>query len=143
MLPKHPPPNSFPSLMRQLAAIMYDMIALVGIWFFAALVIVISRKGEAIGPGSMLFTAYLVATAYAYFGFCWTRTGQTLGMKSWRIMLVGDSSASRISWRQSALRFCGALASWSVFGLGFFWVLVDRDHRSWHDRLSSTKLKNV
>ncbi|MDA0820935.1 MAG: RDD family protein [Proteobacteria bacterium] len=143
MLPKHPPSNSFPSLARQFAAILYDLIALAGIWFFAALVVVISRKGAAIEPGNILFTAYLLATAYAYFGFCWTRTGQTLGMKSWKIRVVGSNCASRISWRQSALRFCGALVSWSVFGLGFFWVLIDRNRRSWHDRLSTTRLTNV
>ncbi|MFT4580766.1 MAG: putative RDD family membrane protein YckC [Gammaproteobacteria bacterium] len=143
MLAQHPPSNSFPSLVRQLAAIMYDLIALAGIWFFAILVVLIARKGEAIEAGNMLFRGYLLITAYAYFGFCWTRTGQTLGMKSWKIMLVGCNSANRISWRQCALRFCGALVSWGVFGLGFFWILVDRDHRSWHDRLSTTRLANV
>jgi uncharacterized RDD family membrane protein YckC len=30
--------------------------------------------------------------------------------------------------------------SWLPLGLGFFWVLFDRDRRAWHDRLSGTRL---
>ena len=77
-----------PSIFRRLAAVLYDVIALAAIWFFATLIVVIVRKGAAVDPGNPFFMLYLLVFAYAYFGFCWTRSGQTLGMKSWKITLV-------------------------------------------------------
>ncbi|MEJ1377571.1 MAG: RDD family protein, partial [Candidatus Sedimenticola sp. (ex Thyasira tokunagai)] len=34
----------------------------------------------------------------------------------------------------------GAIISWLALGLGFLWLLVDRKNRTWHDRLSGTRL---
>jgi uncharacterized RDD family membrane protein YckC len=38
------------------------------------------------------------------------------------------------------LRFFAAILSWSAGGLGFLWILVDRDRMAWHDRLSKTEV---
>lgn len=121
----------------------YDGLALLAIWFFATLAIVIVRRGTAIDAGNPFFTLYLALTAYAYFGYCWGRTGQTLGMKSWRFRLVPAAGAAPITWRQTALRFVGAGASLAACGLGYVWALFDREGRSWHDRLSRTRLQNA
>ena len=133
--------NCSPSLARRFAAIFYDAIALLAVWFFAALVIVLIRRGEAVKPGEILFSAYLLLTAFAYFGFCWTRSGQTLGMKSWKIVVVDADSGKTISWRNAAIRFAVSLASWAACGLGFWWALFDRSGRTWHDRLSRSSLR--
>jgi uncharacterized RDD family membrane protein YckC len=37
-------------------------------------------------------------------------------------------------------RLASALLSLLPLGLGFFWILVDRDRRAWHDRLSRTRI---
>jgi len=132
-----------PSWFRRLAAISYDAIALLAIWFFATLIVVIVRKGVAVAPGNPYFTAYLLFCAYAYYAYCWTHTGQTLGMKAWKIALVRRDGEPAVDWRHAALRFAAALLSLAALGLGFVWALFDRDHLTWHDHLSNTCVTDV
>jgi uncharacterized RDD family membrane protein YckC len=37
-------------------------------------------------------------------------------------------------------RFAAAGVSLAALGMGFLWVLVDRDRLAWHDRWSGTRL---
>jgi uncharacterized RDD family membrane protein YckC len=37
------------------------------------------------------------------------------------------------------LRFVVAMASWLLLGLGFLWVLWDKESRSWHDIYSDSR----
>lgn len=129
--------------MRVLASIVYDSMALGAIWFFATLAVVIARKGEAVAPGHPVFMLYLLFAAYAYFAWCWTRSGQTLGMKSWKIALVATDTGQTVGWTLATLRFLCAILSWGAFGLGFVWVLLDPQRRSWHDRISRSHLQSV
>jgi uncharacterized RDD family membrane protein YckC len=82
---------------------------------------------------------YLLLIAFAFFGWFWVHGGQTLGMRAWRLRLV-SADGGPVSWKQAAIRFAAALLSWSCLGLGFFWALIDREKRAWHDRLSGTRL---
>ncbi len=74
-----------------------------------------------------------------FFAGFWTHGGQTLGMRAWRIRLVGRGGG-RVSWGQATLRFFAAIVSWLALGLGFLWALVDRERHAWHDRCSGTRL---
>ncbi|MDH3589066.1 MAG: RDD family protein, partial [Gammaproteobacteria bacterium] len=69
----------------------------------------------------------------------WWRAGQTIGMVAWRLRVV-DMQGGRISFLQGLLRTLIAIVSWLPAGLGFLWVLVDRDNRAWHDAVSRTQL---
>jgi uncharacterized RDD family membrane protein YckC len=124
-----------PSWFRRIAALSYDAIAVLAVWFFATLIVVIARKGAALDPGNPLYMAYLLACAFAYCGYCWTHGGQTLGMKAWKIALASDDGERPVGWRRAAVRFGSALAT---LGLGYVWAAIDRDRRTWHDRLSKT-----
>ena len=135
--------SASPSIFRLLGSILYDFIALAAIWFFAGLIVVISMKGEAVDSGNLPFLIYLIAVAYVYFGWCWTRSGQTLGMKSWKIMLVAAEAGETIGWKCAAIRFAAALLSLGELGLGFFWSILDPDSRTWHDRISRSHLQKV
>jgi uncharacterized RDD family membrane protein YckC len=130
------------ALWLRLAAIFYDAIALGAVLFFAA-GIVVAIAGEAVTPRNTPFNFYLVAVSYVYFAFCWVRGGQTLGMRTWKILLLSDDDDGYITWRQSIVRFCGAIVSWLVCGLGFLAALVDAEGRTWHDRWSRSRLVSV
>ena len=135
--------SSSPSIFRLLSSILYDSIALAAIWFFAGLIVVIALQGKAVNPGNLLFLLYLIAVAYAYFGWCWTRGGQTLGMKAWKIRLATTESDQTIGWKCAAIRFAAAILSFSALGLGYFWSVIDRDSRTWHDRISRSHILNI
>ena len=45
--------------------------------------------------------------------------------------------------RQSLIRCAGAMLSMLALGLGYLWILFDRDGLAWHDRISNTRLVMV
>jgi uncharacterized RDD family membrane protein YckC len=131
--------NNAPSLFRILAAIFYDTLLLIAILFVATAIVLILNGGKQISQDNYLYTAFLFSLCFIFYYWFWMHGGQTLGMRSWRIRLTQEDS-SPITRKQAAIRFFSALLSWSAAGLGFFWILIDEKKRSWHDRLSGTKL---
>ena len=131
-----------PGLGRRFAAIAYDSLLLAAVLFVATAALMPFSGGEAIRPGDVWYTAYLVVLSFGYFGWFWTHGGQTLGMRSWRLRLVG-AGENGVSWRQALVRFVGACFSWLAFGAGFVWLLVDTDRLTWHDRVSGTRIADV
>jgi uncharacterized RDD family membrane protein YckC len=126
-----------PGLARRLAACLYDGLVLMAVEMLAgAAWIALSRA--AVEPGDWRFRTYLLAVAALFFAGFWTR-GETLGMRAWRLRILGPAGGPPGPGR-ALLRFFAALLSWSALGLGFLWVLVDRDRLAWHDRLSGTRL---
>ena len=126
-------------LARRLAALLYDALLLLGLIFVFTLLLIFARGGRAIEAGTFWYDASLVAVAFAFCGLSWTRGGQTVGMKAWRIRVVA-LDASSLDWRRTALRFFASWLSLLPLGLGYWWALVDRERCSWHDRLSGTRV---
>jgi uncharacterized RDD family membrane protein YckC len=58
-------------------------------------------------------------------------------MQVWRIR-VQNKDGSAISLWQALLRFLTAIASWIFGGLGFWWMLWDKQNMSWHDHYSES-----
>ena len=131
-----------PGLPRRLAALIYDSLALFSLLFAATAPVLLLTGGEAVGPNQPAFTAYLLAVGYVYFGWCWTRGGQTLGMRAWK-MRVRTRDGGPLGWRSSLARFAAALVSIGAAGAGLLWAAFDRDGMSLHDRLSGTVLEMV
>jgi uncharacterized RDD family membrane protein YckC len=86
-----------------------------------------------------LLQIFLIAVTGTYFVFCWTHSGQTLPMETWRIRLV-PNSGGKISLRIAIHRYLLALITLGLCGFGFIWALFDRDHQFLHDRLAGTKI---
>lgn len=126
-------------LARRLLSLVYETLlvaalALVGVLPLAILI-------DSLDPAvkRLLYQAYLVLLAGAYFVWQWTRGGQTLAMKTWRLKLVTGDGAP-LSFRHSLRRFLYALAGLALCGGGFAWALLDRDRQFLHDRLAGTKI---
>jgi uncharacterized RDD family membrane protein YckC len=60
-------------------------------------------------------------------------------MRVWRLRVV-RRDGQPLKLKDALLRYVAALLSWGVCGLGFIWILIDREHLAWHDRISKTKL---
>ena len=130
-------PAARPGLARRLAAFVYDALLLFAVLFAATVPVLLLTGGRAVGPNDPAFTAYLLGVSYAWFGWCWTRSGQTLGMRAWG-MRVCTREGARLGWRRSLVRFTAALVSIGAAGAGLLWTAFDRDRMSLHDRLSGT-----
>jgi len=126
-------------LARRLAALLYDALLLLGLLFVFTLLLIFARGGRSIAAGTIWYEASLVLVAFVFCGVSWTRGGQTVGMKAWRIRVVA-LDASSLGWPRAALRFFASWMSLLPAGLGYWWALVDRQRCCWHDRLSGTRV---
>ncbi len=132
---------AIPGLARRLAAIFYDSWLIVALWLLGATAdyAVQAATGAADDPWRLPLQLYLLACPFVFFGWFWTHGGQTLGMRAWRLKLLTEQGEPP-GWRQSSIRVAAAFVSALALGLGYLWMLFDRDGRTWHDRLSSTRL---
>jgi uncharacterized RDD family membrane protein YckC len=127
------------ALLRRLAAGVYDLLLVMALLMMVTALALIARAGRPPDPHSISFRTLLLVSWWAYFAWSWTHGGQTVGMRAWRLELK-TPAGSPASLRQATLRFAAAWLSALALGLGFIWCLVDRDGRTWHDRLSGTDI---
>lgn len=136
-MPSDLPP---PDLLRRLGAMFYDSLLLLALLMMLSYPYVWLTGGDK--PDLIvrtLYQLYLFAICFLYFGGFWVRGGQTLGLRTWRMKLVSNDGGP-ITWAMALKRFVYALLSLICLGLGFLWVIHDRDKLAWHDRWSGTKL---
>ena len=130
-----------PSLWRRLAAMFYDAWLIAALWLLGATGDVLARQAMGLTTdGSHLpLQIYLAACPFVFYGWFWTHGGQTLGMRAWRLRLFSDEGEP-VDWRRSVIRVAAAHLSLLALGLGYIWVLIDREKLAWHDRISRTRL---
>ncbi len=132
---------------RRFAALIYDalLLAALVLIFTTALVMLLARAPivpETAGFWAYVYRGALLAIIVAYYVMNWTRSGQTLGMRAWRLRAV-DAQGKRMTLRTALLRYlCGVLA-WPPAALGVLWLYVDNEHLAIHDRLSHTRVVHL
>jgi len=137
--------DTTPNLLRRFAAIVYDTLLVAALLVVASGVITIpvgiglGEEAAAALSTNPLFRLWLALVPFGFFCWFWSKGGQTLGMRTWRIKVVRrDGTALDV--RHALLRAICAMISWLPLGLGFLWSLVDPERLTWHDRLSDTQL---
>ena len=127
-------------LWRRLVSALYDGLLLLAIWMVIGLfAVVISTYLVGVPPKPATVQALAIISAWIFCVRSWTKEGQTLGMRAWRIQ-VRSSDGTGISLTQASIRFVFAWFSWLLFGLGILWCLIDRQKRSWHDIAAGTEV---
>lgn len=125
---------------RRLAAVIYDSLLVIALWFLAGFAALPFTGGQAVSQGHPVFMLLLYGILAAFFIWFWTRGGQTLGMRAWRLQIRRADTGQGISLTQAGLRLLLAVPSWGFFGLGVLAMLVDPQRRTLHDRLSGTEI---
>ncbi len=130
-----PPQQSVPSgSLRQIGAAIYDGLLILAV-FMVVTFIPVALTGHDLSAaqiGSALHLLHqltLLSALGLYYGYAWTRRGQTLGMKAWKIRIT-DKNHGSLNWRQALLRLAIAGLFWIVAIIG----VLDYMHR--HDRQS-------
>ncbi|QBJ62127.1 RDD family protein [Pseudoalteromonas sp. DL-6] len=139
---------------RRFASLVYDTLAIIAfamltvvLYLFAiqgliSLDVIALNGAEDVSAriqGSLLLSgirsSLLVLVGLVFFGYFWTKSGQTIGMRAWRLK-VQTSQGSLISWPQAIIRSISAL-----LGLGNLVVLVDfKNKKALQDYLSKTEV---
>ena len=128
------------SLLRRLGAMLYDGLLLIALIMIAgAPPVLIAGGADSAFIRSPAYSLYLYGMIFLFFGWFWTHGGQTLGMRSWKLQLVSDDNRP-LDWQQALFRYLLATVSLCLFGLGFLWILLDKQQLAWHDILSKTRI---
>lgn len=154
----------------RLYGIVYDGLLLVALWMItSALLVPLATPDTAaqqqqltVTPETfrqfVLFPALVVVT-WLFYGYFWTRAGQTLGMQTWRLKVV-RADGSLLRWSDAIARCASACLLPVVSGLigqlaygspkavllsltlgflgNYVWMLWNGRHLAWHDQMSRT-----
>lgn len=134
-----------PTLGKLAGALIYDGMVLIGLLTgilvlatILATVLDLPDKTLPVWFGRLLWTI-LIVSGLGYFLYSWSRGGQTLGLRAWQLRLV-TAQGHPVPPKQGAIRGLVALLSIAAAGLGFVWILVDSQRRTWHDLAAGTRL---
>ena len=155
------PVGDFPKagFWKRMAAIFYDFMLCISLVMVVTLIyqqgilrlIYGSQALQEMSESQMLdidpvLSTLLFFSIFAFFAKFWTHGGQTLGMQVWGLR-VQNSDGSAIDIWQALLRFLIAIFAWLPAGLGFIWMLFDKQKRTWSDMYSGSEVvqlpKNV
>ena len=130
---------------RRILALVYDSLVIAGILLSFTLLLVILNGGYAV-PGSFVSIVQLIVCVcvgplfYSYFWL--VNNGQTIGMQAWKIRLVSLNS-SKLNAKQTYLRCLVSTLSFVCFGIGYFWILFNKNNLSWSDFATNTRIVKV
>lgn len=128
-----------PGLLRRLASGLYDWLIVVALMLVLSIPVVVVL-GEPVTPGQSGYQIMLLVISLGYFSGFWSWSGQTPGMRAWRLRVteLGDAAPGI---GRAAARFAVAVLSLAACGAGYLWSLADPDGCTWHDRWTGTRLR--
>lgn len=87
------------------------------------------------------FPAGWVLTLVMFYCWFWRRSGQTLGMRTWRIQVVAPANSDQSPrWSQCFQRAFWGFLALLLGGAGYWYRFFDKDGDCLHDRLSRTRV---
>lgn len=119
------------------SAFLYDLILLCAVWFVSAIPIVVWQGGTLNNTTvTLFFQLYLLAITYAYLTFFWTQSGQTPGLKTWKLRLVREDDYL-LTRANANSRFLLAI----LLGIiGWVFLFISPKHQTLQDLLAKTKI---
>ena len=128
---------------RRIFSLVYDSLAIVGIIFTFTLLLVLINGG-APENGSLVDLLQLFITIFSgplFYTYFWIKNdGQTLGMQSWKIKLISEE---KLTVRICLLRCAFSTFSFLFFGIGYAYILFNRDNRSLADMATRTRIARL
>ncbi len=162
------------SLLRRVGAMVSDLLVVVGLMLLGTLMFVpvLNHLGaKAMTPSeagwfwSVIYWSWLLCIWMLFFVFFWSRSGQTVGMRAWRLRVEGESGRL-LTWPQAVTRLWAGTIPWlpgllamgiaeqlgsgmlkyvgqGLFLLGvsgFMSMCLDPLRRTWHDRITHSRV---
>jgi len=125
-------------MLRRLLAMLYDAFLIVAIWMTSTTLVValLTDGAELTGLCFKLFLYLQLAAFYIYF---WKANGQTLGMQVWKIRVL-THEGELLGYRACTVRFLVATLSVLFAGIGFLWMIFNKERLTLHDIASGSQV---
>jgi uncharacterized RDD family membrane protein YckC len=152
---------AIPTVKRRLVSMVYESLLGFAVLFLPFLIFEIATRASHTPLVEHMRQALAFLVLGFYFIHQWSRDGQTLAMKTWRMKLVGGDGGV-VSPRTAALRYLLSwlwilpallvalaldLHQWQALGAVFAGILIwsltaflDKDRQFLHDKLAGTRL---
>lgn len=121
----------------RLLALLYDALPVIALLMVVSAVFLWLNGGQTVEQDPALALLQFVCAWLligAYFVLSWRRGGQTVGMRPWRLKVVG-ADGRPASWGRLCVRYVVACIT-PVVGLA--WTLFEPRHRALHDIAAQT-----
>ncbi|MBB1268937.1 RDD family protein [Shewanella sp. SR44-3] len=141
------------SFMRRLGAAVYDLLLAVAVYMCAGalgfgLFLLLTTSGMISMAGHEhisdllnatpiyhgLYQLWLVLCVGGFYAIFWSRGGQTLGMRAWRLK-VQHPNGQNLSFITACARVV-----WSLLGIGNLWILINPDKLALQDSLTRSEV---
>ena len=131
--------HTTPSLTRRLASMLYESLVVFAVLLIGFLLPQIVLNAFGLVMPARLLWLHVLVLLLLYFVWFWLHGGQTLPMKTWKLILVSNDGRP-LRPLQAVLRYLAAWPSILIGGLGIFWALFDKDKQFLHDRIAGTRI---
>jgi uncharacterized RDD family membrane protein YckC len=116
----------------------YELIIQISLWFIVTFFIIFLFNVETIIHLHLLqFILWL--SSGIYFVLSWSRGGQTLAMRAWKLKLVPPNN----SWWFFYIRYLLASLGIFLFFVTFLWIFFNKNNRYIHDFILGSKIIDV
>lgn len=132
-------PEATPGMARRLACMLYESLVVFAVLLIGFLLPQIVLNAFGVVVSGKLLWLHTLALLMIYFVWFWLNGGQTLPMKTWKLVLIGDDGR-RLRPLQAVLRYLLAWPSILLCGIGIFWAFFDKDRQFLHDRIAGTRI---
>lgn len=128
------------SPVKRIAATIYDLFLLLGVWFLVGSVGLWLNNGEVLNPWLGLFIVFI--STWSFYAYFWTHGNKTLGMAVWKIEIYSIDGKS-VTIQQVSIRFILNLIIVFFAGLPLLQIYFSKDGASISDYLSKTNLRYI
>jgi len=124
------------------AAYVIDLVVSTGVFTLVLAAIsygvqVVAGHSVSWNRSNIVVAVIFIGWQFLYFGYSWAVSGRTFGMAVLGIRVV-RADGSGLEPRQGVVRALVFPLSFLLCGLGFLGILVQREHRAWHDLIAGT-----
>jgi|TARA_B100000902_G_scaffold397017_1_gene459552 uncharacterized RDD family membrane protein YckC len=124
-------------------SLVYDSLAILGIIFSLTLLLVMINGGTPVAGEIADFIQLLITvlSGPVFYSYFWlANNGQTLGMQAWKIKLISEE---KLSLRICLLRCAFSTFSFLFFGLGYLYILLNKEKKSLSDVVTNTRICKI
>ncbi len=134
------------SFIKRFLAFNVDIILLsiIGIFIFILMMIggIIGYKVTSLeNTTSQIIVLLILFTPFSYFAYFHYANGMTIGKKLFNIQ-VKNIDNTKITFGESITRTICYFISTFFWGLGFLWMLWDKNKQTWHDKICGTYVED-
>ena len=126
--------------MKRIAASVYDLFLLLGVWFAVGSFAVWINGGiiqiKWIGP------LLVILSTWIFYGYFWMNGGKTLGMAVWNFEIY-STDGGEITLKKVSVRFFSNIFTILLAGLPLAFIYFSKDNLSLSDYLSKTSYKKI